>query len=294
MQNGQETIPFDAATAEAKNLFPGAVAFVETFDTDDAAEPADTLSFASLRDAFATIQSAETELAQTIPDIECSTEEKPCLPEQPDYEMDDADDWEEEDVLFSSHSTPNIGTPVTVGAVTTGARLETIIEAMLFVGNRESQAFASEQIAEKLRNVSSEEVDQAVAHLNKHYQERNCPYTIISERGGYRMILRSEFEPVRANFYGKIRETRLSQQAIDTLAVVAYRQPITAEEIQNIRQQPCAAVLNQLVRRNLLRISREVKGKKNIVRYHITSRFLELCQIQSREDIPKIDELDCR
>ena len=108
------------------------------------------------------------------------------------------------------------------------------------------------------------------------------------------MVLRSEFEPVRANFYGKVRETRLSQQAIDTLAVVAYRQPITAEEIQSIRQQPCTAVLDQLVRRKLLQISREMQDNKRIFHYHTTPRFLELCRIQSLDDIPKADELDYR
>jgi len=265
-----------------KNLFPGAVAFVETFDADDADEPADILSFESLRGAFATIQSAESELAQTIPEIELSAQEKQEIPDRPVYEIDEVTNLENE----SDCSAEPLESSVMVGT-----RLETIIEAMLFVGNRENRPLAAEQIAEKLRDVSAEEVDQAVVHLNAHYKERSCPYTIISERGGYRMVLCSEYAQVRDNFYGKIRETRLSQQAIDTLAIVAYRQPITAEEIQNIRQQPCSNVLNQLVRRNLLRISRKEHDQKSIVQYHTTARFLELLQIKSLDEIPPMDEL---
>ena len=282
MQKGRNTIPIGARTSNWNNRFPGAAAFVETLDTDeDASEPTDILSFELLRDAFATIQSAEVELAQTIPEIELTAEHEPELPEQPDYDIDNVADLEDESSL------PSLDIP---SLATVGPRLETIIEAMLFIGNRENRPLNADQIAEKLRNVSAEEVDQAVVHLNEHYQVQNCPYTILFESGGYRMVLCSEFESVRSNFYGKIRETRLPQQAIDTLAVVAYRQPTTAEEIQQIRQQSCSAVLVQLVRRGLLRTSREVRDKKNVVCYHTTPRFLELCRIKSLDDIPKVDE----
>ena len=274
MRDGQNTIPI------GKNRFPGVVAFVENFDTnEDDNEPADILSFESLRDAFATIQSVETECAE----IGFSTEEKPREPEHPNYELDDAIDSEYENDLPPSNVEPSLAV---------GTRLETIVEAMLFVGNQENRPLPAEQIAEKLRNVSVEDVEQAVIHLNECYQKQNCPYSIIFERGGYQMALRLEFESVRDNFYGKVREVRLSQQAIDTLAVVAYRQPITADEVQALRRQSCSTVLNQLVRRNLLRISREVLDKKSVVRYHTTSRFLELLQIKSLDEVPRVDELD--
>jgi len=284
MQKGPDTIPINAGQKpDWQNRFLGAVAFVETLDTDDDAyEPGDILSFDSLREAFATIQSAERDLARTIPEFG-STEEN--APERPEYELDTTLDEENENVSPSSISDV---------ASTVGARLETIIEAMLFVGNRENRPLTADQIAEKLRNVTAEDVDHAVDYLNAQYQERNAPYVIVPERGGYRMVLRSEFESVRTNFYGKIREVRLSSQAIDTLAIVAYRQPITAEEIQNLRKQSCSAVLQQLVRRNLLSITREMSDKKSVVHYHTTPRFLELMQIKSLDDIPAVDELDYR
>ena len=286
MQKGRDTIPIGTKASGMKNRIPGAVAFVENFDTDDDSESPDILSFESLRKAFATLQNVETELAQTIPEIGLSAEQQPETSEQPDYEIDD-DTTESEN--YASPLSDSIENSATVST-----RFEAIIEAMLFVGNRENRPLNAEQVAEKLRNVSAEDVDQAIARLNELYQERNRPYTIIPERNGYRMTLRSEFEAVRANFYGKVRGARLSQQAIDTLAVVAYRQPITAEEIQNIRRQPCSTVLNQLVRRNLLKISREMRDEQKVAFYHTTSRFLELFQIKSLDDIPKTDELDYR
>ena len=266
-----------------KNRFPGTVAFVETFDADDDAEPTNILSFELLRKAFVTLQTAETELAESILEIALSEEQNPTNSERPDYDIDISIDADKGDRI----SVSNTENPIVVNA-----RLESIIEAILFVGNQDNRPLDANQIIEKLRNVSADEVEQTVVRLNEHYRERNSPYTIICERGNYWMALRPEFESVRANFFGKVREPRLSQQAIDTLAVVAYRQPITAEEIQHIRRQPCSAILNQLVRRNLLKVNREVQDKKNVVHYYTTPRFLELCQIKSLDDIPNIDELE--
>ena len=275
MQKGQDTIPIGI------NRFPGAVAFVETFDDDDVVEPEDILSFESLREAFVTLRTAESE---------CPVDQTTEIHEQPDYDIDTTIDDTSPGVESEDRLLPhNADAPVVVNA-----RLETIIEAILFVGNRENRPLGAEQIVEKLRNVSAEEVEQTVVRLNEHYQAQNCPYTIVSERGGYRLVLRSEFEQVRINFYGKARETRLSQQAIDTLAVVAYGQPITADEVQTLRRHSCSTILSQLVRRNLLSISREVQDKKSVVRYHTTPRFLELCQIKSLDDLPRVDELDYR
>ena len=277
MRAGQDIIPIE------KNRFPGAVAFVETFDTDDDdAEPANILSFESLRKAFVALQPVEGEFDGLIPEIPVS--------ERPDYDIDTTIDIGTTiDMEDGGNMSIAAANPVVVQT-----RLESIIEAILFVGNQDNRPIRADEIIDKLRNVSAEEVEQTVIRLNEHYQERNSPYTIIFEGGGYGLVLRPEFEPVRANFYGKVRESRLSQQAIDTLAVVAYRQPITAEEIQDLRRQSCSVVLNQLVRRNLIKTSREIQDKKSIVRYQTTSRFLELCQIQSLDDIPRVDEWDYR
>ena len=268
-----------------KNLFPGAVDFVEIYDIEeDEAESTGILSFDTLREAFATLHTAEVELAQTISETELAGADSHEHPECPDYDIQDAG-LEYENDSFFAHTVPPAVMPVS---------LERIVEAMLFVGNRENRPLATEEIAEKLRNVSAEDIAQAVVLLNEHYQTQNRPYMIISESGGYRMVLRAEFESVRTNFYGKVRETRLSQHAVDTLAVVAYRQPVTAEEISRLRKQSCSGILNQLVRRNLLCVRREIQEKKSVVRYHTTSRFLELLKIKSLEDIPKTDEWDYR
>jgi segregation and condensation protein B len=145
-----------------------------------------------------------------------------------------------------------------------------IFEAMLFVGNRENKPLAAERAAGLMRNVSPEELVEIVQELNEKYARVNAPYHITCENDGYRMVLRPEFEAVRSRFYSKTRETKLSQGAIDVLAIVAYQQPITADEVQQIRKSASQAILQQLVRRGLIHAQKILnKKKKEIGRAHV-------------------------
>ena len=88
-----------------------------------------------------------------------------------------------------------------------------------------------------------------------------------------------------------MREARLSQAAIDVLAIVAYQQPLSAEQIGAVRGKPSGAVLSQLVHRGLLRIERQ-PGKRPNVQYFTTDRFLHLFGLQTLADLPQSEELD--
>jgi segregation and condensation protein B len=164
-----------------------------------------------------------------------------------------------------------------------------ILEAMLFVGNQANTPLTGERAAELMRGVASGEIPDLVDQLNQRYATRGCPYHVVSEGGGYAMALRREYWPVRNRFYGRIREARLSQAAIEVLAVVAYRQPITAEDVSQVRSHPASHLLTQLVRRRLLRIERS-EDKPRVARYCTTPRFLELFGLDNLNDLPRSDE----
>ena len=114
----------------------------------------------------------------------------------------------------------------------------------------------AEQIAALMRGVPAREIDELVSELNQAYREHGHPYHIASVGAGYRLELREEFWSLRNVFYGRVREARLSQAAVDVLAIVAYQQGLTRPEIDDRRGRPCGALLSQLVRRRLLRIDR--------------------------------------
>lgn len=167
---------------------------------------------------------------------------------------------------------------------------QTILEAMMFVGHPGNEPLTNRQVASLIRGVSPTEVDANIQELNELYEREHAPYRIVAEGQGYRMALLPEYDALRERFYGRIRQVRLSQSAIDVLALVAYNQPLTKREVEEIRQQPSGAVLTQLVRRELLRIERvedeQQNKKKRQTLYHTTDRFLQLFGLQSLEDLP--------
>jgi segregation and condensation protein B len=91
--------------------------------------------------------------------------------------------------------------------------------------------------------------------------------------------------------HGRQREARLSPAAIDVLALVAYRQPATRQEIDNLRGADSGALLRQLVRRNLIAVVQRGDGQHREVSYGTTPRFLELFQLQSLDDLPQTQDL---
>jgi segregation and condensation protein B len=168
-----------------------------------------------------------------------------------------------------------------------------ILEAMLFVGDPASEPLTSQRAAELMRGVTPEEIPDLVDQLNRRYAARGCPYHVVSEGAGYRTTLRPEYGVIRNRFYGRIREARLSQVAIDVLAIVAYRQPITAEQVNQHRGRPCNQLLTQLVRRRLLRVQRDPDSPR-VARYCTTDRFLGVFGLESLNDLPRSDDVDVK
>jgi segregation and condensation protein B len=166
-----------------------------------------------------------------------------------------------------------------------------ILEAMLFVGSPQNEPLTSKQVASLMRGVRAAEIDALVRELNQAYQSRNCPYTIVAEGAGYRLGLREEYARVRDKFYGRARQARLSQAAIEVLAAVAYHGPITGDEVSRMRGTGCGHILAQLVRRQLLRLER-TEGEPRRARYVTTERFLALFGLANLEDLPRSHDLE--
>jgi segregation and condensation protein B len=170
---------------------------------------------------------------------------------------------------------------------------KSILEAMLFVGHPSNEPLASERIAALMRGVTPGEIDDLVRELNSQYQAEGCPYSIVSVDLGYQLALRPEFNPLRDAFYRRIRDARLSQSAIDVLAIVAYQQPIPQAEIDRLRGKPSGTILSQLVRRDLLVLEwpREREKKAKPV-FRTTDRFLDLFDLEQLSDLPRRQEID--
>ncbi len=166
-----------------------------------------------------------------------------------------------------------------------------IVEAILFVGHPSNEAVPAQQIASLMRGVPEREIAELVQELNDVYEAEGHPFRVVLEGAGYKMALRDEFGSLRDSFYGRVREARLSQAAIDILAVVAYHQGSTREKMDQMLGKPSGGLLSQLVRRQLLRLERP-DTKPRRPRYYTTDRFLALFGLSDIEELPRSQDLE--
>lgn len=169
---------------------------------------------------------------------------------------------------------------------------KTILEAILFVGHPDNEPITSQAVAKHLRGVEKSEVDDLVVELNQDYTDQQLPIHVASVDDGYRIELRDNHEHVRQRFYGRIRQARLSQAAVDVLAVVAYHQPLTRQEIDKLLNNSrfdVGRILSQLVRRELISPrTREAQPKRK--EYVTTDRFLSLFNLSEIGDLPRSED----
>ncbi|MCH1495668.1 MAG: SMC-Scp complex subunit ScpB [Rubripirellula sp.] len=169
---------------------------------------------------------------------------------------------------------------------------EAIIEGALFVGHPQNKSLSEQRIASLMRDVTPEEVEESITQLNESYKAADQALRIVRDERGYRMTIAPEVEDVRRSFLGKVREAKLSQPAIDVLALVAYQPGITSQTVQDQRGQDSGSILNQLVRRQLIQLERKqpTSGGKKVPHYYITERFLQLFGLETIEDLPQVEE----
>ena len=168
---------------------------------------------------------------------------------------------------------------------------KSILEAMLFVGHPLNEPLLPSQVAALMRGVTVAEINELVRELNEQYTAEHCPYTIVAEGAGYRLTLHEDFADLRERFYGRVKEARLSQAAIDTLSLVAYHQPVTQKQIDDLRAKPSGGLLSQLVRRQLILLERSPENRKETL-YRTTSRFLDLFGLTSLDDLPRSQDIE--
>jgi segregation and condensation protein B len=176
---------------------------------------------------------------------------------------------------------PDSDSPVTAAQV---------IEAAMFVGG---VPLTAKKLCTLLRgSFDVPFVERTIDELNEQYAGEVRPYEIRLGNGGYRLELRPEFEKVRQRVYGAgPREVKLSQDALEVLALVAYQQPITQQEIESHGKQNGGNLLRQLLRRDLIAIERTAAGGRKNVAYRTTPRFLTLFGLGSLDELPQPDDL---
>lgn len=164
-----------------------------------------------------------------------------------------------------------------------------VIEAALFVGG---EPIATKRLCFMLRgDYDLDFIEDTIEDLNHQYEREARPYEIRLGEGGYRLVLHDEFQRVRNRVFGiGPREVKLSQDVLEVLALVAYQQPVTQSEIEDLGRPAAGPLLRQLLRRELISIQRDEKDRKK-VEYSTTRRFLSVFGLGNIDELPQADEL---
>jgi segregation and condensation protein B len=164
---------------------------------------------------------------------------------------------------------------------------EQIVEAMLFVGGPPLTATVA---GSAVRGLTADRFQAAVDTLNRRYRAQDRPYTVQPRDGGFAIVVRPSFRDLRERLFGGPREARLTQPALDVLAVVAYRQPVGKAEVDAVRGTDSGSVLRQLVRLGLVAVQHRAEAGRREVRYGTTPRFLEVFGLGSLDELPRLGD----
>lgn len=163
-----------------------------------------------------------------------------------------------------------------------------IVEALVLAS---PEPITAAKLAELVPYLKAAGVKDLLNELNTAYQEQDRAFEIWEVAGGYQIRTRAEFSGYLQKLQRQ-RPLRLSRAALETLSIVAYKQPATRAEIEDVRGVECGPVLKSLLDRHLIRIAghREVPGRPMV--YGTTRRFLEVFGLDSLKDLPALRELD--
>ena len=163
----------------------------------------------------------------------------------------------------------------------------TILEAMLFVGLPDGEPLCSRKVASLMRGVRPQEVDELAEELRDRYARQQRPYEVISVGSGWVLRLRESHRQFGRILEQRARQVRLGEEALDTLAVVAWNQPVRRDRLVSLGCDARPSTLRQLVRRGLLRLVTAEKGEEPS--YETTDKFLDVFKLEQLSDLPKPD-----
>ena len=163
-----------------------------------------------------------------------------------------------------------------------------IVEAVLFASDTPLHA---EEIARADESLDEDRVEEAVRELQTLYAETERAFDVVELAGGYQILTRPEFSTYLERFDTVPRPSRLSGPALETLAIVAYRQPIGRVEVEYIRGVSSSGVIRTLQDRDLVEVVGREEGIGRPFLYGTTRRFLEHFGFDSLEELPRPEEL---
>ncbi|MBM3249487.1 MAG: SMC-Scp complex subunit ScpB [Candidatus Omnitrophica bacterium] len=165
--------------------------------------------------------------------------------------------------------------------------IKSAIEALLFASEK---PLTLEQLRDALDNLNANEVRAKIEELKSDYEATSRGLRIVEVAGGYRMITASGFAPFLKKLFKDRLKERLSKPALETLAIIAYKQPLTRSEIELLRNVNVDGVMKTLLDKDLIRITGRKKVPGRPIVYGTTRIFLEHFGLKSLDELPKMED----
>jgi segregation and condensation protein B len=163
-----------------------------------------------------------------------------------------------------------------------------IVEAVLFASDAPLKA---EEIARADGALDEDIVEEAIRALQAEYADGERSFQIVELAEGFQILTRGDFAPYLERFDTIPRPSRLSGPALETLAIIAYRQPIGRIEIEYVRGVACGGVIRTLQDRGIVDVVGRAEGIGRPLLYGTTQRFLDHFGLRSIDDLPRPEEL---
>jgi segregation and condensation protein B len=165
--------------------------------------------------------------------------------------------------------------------------VESVIEAILFASDESLSATKLAAIVE----ITARQVNDAVRTLNEKYKAGNHAFRIVQIAGGYQMLTLSPYNHWLQKLLRARSDSKLSTAALETLAIIAYKQPIIRADIEAVRGVAAGEMIRSLMYKGLVKITGRADVLGRPMLYGTTKKFLEVFGLNTLKDLPKIEEL---
>jgi segregation and condensation protein B len=164
--------------------------------------------------------------------------------------------------------------------------VKSAVEALLFTCDK---PLTIDQIKKTL-DLEASQVSSTIEALKSEYEQLNRGMRVYEVAGGYQMIAAPDFTPFIKKLYKGTAADKLSRPALETLAIIAYKQPVTRLEIESLRKVNIDGMMSGLLEKNLIRIAGRKKAPGRPKVYGTTRQFLEHFGLKSLDELPKIKD----
>jgi segregation and condensation protein B len=163
------------------------------------------------------------------------------------------------------------------------------IEALIFAAPQPVPAAELKSVLEEAlqTEVSAQEVEAALAQIRAQFQEEQYAFELVEIAGGYQFMTKGAYHNTVAVHLKQTTKKRLSQAALETLALVAYKQPVIKSELEEIRGVNCDYAIQKLLEKELIAIAGRSEGPGRPLLYATSEKFMDYLGINSLQDLPK-------